>query len=1518
MFVGPPTGVGGQKHPGVAQEVGGGQVSNTGNARERSKPLTGFFLAVIAATLVVTLPLDRRIRSTPPVRGEILGPARLFGPPRFPQNGQSTPQALLVPSVKLQPSILARGRKARETIPLSFEVNEGQTDSPVKFLARGRGFCLFLTSEGAKLRLRRPGASQEDAAAPRDTASASRAAPATAVVGLRLAGANPAPRAEGLDELPGKSNYILGQDPAKWRTNIPQYARVKYRDVYPGVDLVFYGSQGRLEYDFLVAPGAEASRIQLQLEGADAARIDEKGDLVVKAGDAEVRQLQPIAYQDWGGSRHFLSGRYVLRGPREVGFEVSGYRADKMLVIDPVLAYSSFLGGSGLDIGHAIAVDAGNNVYLTGETASTNFPTQNPEQPANAGGSDVFVTKLNPTGSVILFSTYLGGSANENDFRSGVESSGIAVDAAGNVYLTGRTSSMDFPVVNALLPSYRGGDYDAFVSKLSADGRTLLYSTYLGGAANDSGNGIAVDSAGNVYVTGGTRSDTDFPISPGAFQRFPNGQLEAFVTKIDTTQQGAASLIYSTFLGGTGIDRGTAIAVDSAGKAYVTGRTESPDFPTRNAFQATYGGAADAFVTVVNPSGTDIVYSTYLGGSGLDVGNGIALDIAGNVYITGETASPNFPTMNGYQTAIGGSSDAFVAQLDPTGAVLVYATYLGGSGLDRGTGIALDSTGKISMTGETSSGNFPTVNAFQGAPGGGKDAFVARLDPSQQGAASLLYSSYLGGSADDVAFGIAVNSAGDAWVIGQTAPGANFPTVNAVQATYGGGTLDAFVARVSNASATPDYGVSATPTSLTVTPGGTASYTVTVAPVGGFTGNVDLSVGGLPLNTMASFNPPTVVIGDATPQTSALTVTTSMSTPLGTNPLSIIGTSGALQHTASVTLVITSGTGTADLSITKTAAPSPVEVRNSLTYSANVINLGPAVATGVQVTDMLPTVTFVSATATQGTCSGTSTVICNIGTLAVGAGAAVTIVVTPQAIGSISNTATVTANEPDPNPNNNSATAVTTVEASCPAPGPCMLDPNLSVTTVVSGLTEPTGIAFLGPDDFLVLEKSTGQVKRVVGGVVQGVVLDLAVNSASERGLLGIALHPDFANNGFVYLYWTCRGAAAAPDCDSMFGGDTSDLAQVPLLGNRVDRFIWDGATLTFDQNLIRLHAYQQDADANGVFNQPLRGNHNGGKIVFGPDGKLYILIGDNGRRGWMQNITTGVLPNGMDDQFGGPEPDNAHFTGVIIRLNDDGSTPPDNPFFDVGAQMGGEVGANIQKIFAYGVRNSFGMTFDPLTGNLWTEENGDDSFDEINLVSAGFNGGWVQIMGPSGRIADYKGIETSPRYFGLQQVRWPPTRIANTPDEAMASLFMLPGAQYTEPLFSWKYAVAPSPIGFVNGPGLGPQYQGDLIVGAARTFLAGGYLFDFKLTTDRSDLDLSADPRLADRVADNVDKFDLTESESLLIGRDFGITTDIQTAPNGNLWVVSLTNGAVYEIFANTPSAQQPSTRAGGHGKPN
>jgi glucose/arabinose dehydrogenase len=481
-------------------------------------------------------------------------------------------------------------------------------------------------------------------------------------------------------------------------------------------------------------------------------------------------------------------------------------------------------------------------------------------------------------------------------------------------------------------------------------------------------------------------------------------------------------------------------------------------------------------------------------------------------------------------------------------------------------------------------------------------------------------------------------------------------------------------------------------------------------------------------------------------------------------------------------------------------------------------------------------------------------------------------------------------------------------------PTPTVIDPNLAVRTVVSGLTQPIGMAFLRSNDFLVTEKPTGQVKRVVNGAVVGTVLDLPVNSASERGLLGIALHPHFSRNGWVYLFWT----------ESSTGADSTVLAEVgnpnspyppgtpQPFGNRVDRFVWDRRTQTlkFDRNLIVLRAYQADAD------QPLRGNHNGGVIRFekvsndkphGPFGffgwrdsrreKLFIIIGDNGRRGMLQNLLNGPVGGDVpDDAFGGPEPDNAHLTGVILRLNDDGSIPRDNPFYDYGATIGGEEGANFQRIYAYGIRNSFGLAVDPWTGELWESENGDDTFDEINRIEPGHNGGWIQAMGPLVRAPEFKQIETAFGPMALQQLRWPPTNLADNGVEARARMVDVPGSHYGEPQFSWKWAAPPAGLGFMEDRSLGSDYEGDLFAGGAIPVAAGGYLLRFKLTPNRQRLAWT-DPRLADLVADNTAKQDLTESESLLFGSNFGTGTDVQTGPRGNLFVVSTSHGAVYEI---------------------
>lgn len=465
-----------------------------------------------------------------------------------------------------------------------------------------------------------------------------------------------------------------------------------------------------------------------------------------------------------------------------------------------------------------------------------------------------------------------------------------------------------------------------------------------------------------------------------------------------------------------------------------------------------------------------------------------------------------------------------------------------------------------------------------------------------------------------------------------------------------------------------------------------------------------------------------------------------------------------------------------------------------------------------------------------------------------------------------------------------------------------MVDPNLQATTVLNtGLAQPIGIVFLATNDYFVLEKATGQVKRVINGAIQATpVLDLAVNSNSERGLLSMVLAPNFPTDPSVYIRWT----------QSSTGADTNVVLDTPLLGNRLDRFVWNGTTLTQAENVISLRALQTDNIAvtnhPGTNNANPAGNHNGGVMEFGPDGKLYLFMGDLGRRGWMQNLTNGPFftePR-TDDTLGGPAPDNNHLSGVILRLNTDGTAPNDNPFFAAGAAMGGEVGTNIQKVFSYGHRNGFGMAFDPVSGSLWETENADDAYAELNRVIPGMNGGWVQFAGPISRLSDWKFIEATQFNGAIQQVRYPPTRAAYTQSLAMSRLYQLPGSTYVDPDLSWRYEIGPSGTTFVSGNALGAEYNGTLWMGSSRGFSQvganGGSLYRMRLTADRTRVDVSADPRLADRVADNLfrqQKYEGTESETLQIGRGFGTTADIVQGPDGNLYVVSITDNAIYRI---------------------
>jgi hypothetical protein len=703
-------------------------------------------------------------------------------------------------------------------LPLHFEVNRGQTDPQVKFLARGSRGSLFLTSNEAVLIFTKPEPVVKDKLPmikPKRREKATQT-----VLSMRFVGANPKARVEGQEELPGKTNYFIGNDPTKWRTNVPTYAKVQYTNVYPRIDLIYYGKQGQLEYDFVVGPGADPKRILLGFQGADRLEVDASGDLVMHTAAGTIRQQKPIIYQEVNGGRREIPGGYVLKGARRVGFQVAAYDASRPLVIDPVLFYSTYLGGSGNDDGIGIAVDAAGNAYVIGDTPSVNFPTTpGAFQPALAGSFDAFVTKLNPTGSGLVYSTYLGGSAND-DF--GLR---LAVDAAGNAYVGGQTFSADFPTTPGAFQTAFGGARDAFVTKLNPTGSALVYSTYLGGSGEDGAVGIAVDAAGNTYVTGFTES-ANFPTTPGAFQTaFGGGPEDAFVTKLNPVGSG---LLYSTYLGGSGDDfGGLGIAIDAAGNAYVTGATSSSNFPTTlGAFQTAFGGGPeDAYVTKLHATGSALLYSTYLGGSGDDIAFDIATDATGNAYVIGDTNSTDFPTTPGaFQTSLGGVGprgvgDAFVTKLNPTGSMLVYSTYLGGSGDEDGVGIAVDASGDSHVTGVTNSTDFPTIpGAFQSTLGGVGtfgigDAFVAKLNPTGSG---LVYSTYLGGSGDDSGIGIAVDNLPNpnAYVTGVT-ESTDFPTSpGAFQPTLGGG-FDAFVAKIADVVIPPG------PFTARVTGGGT-------------------------------------------------------------------------------------------------------------------------------------------------------------------------------------------------------------------------------------------------------------------------------------------------------------------------------------------------------------------------------------------------------------------------------------------------------------------------------------------------------------------------------------------------------------------------------------------------------------------------------------------------------------------------------------------------------------------------
>jgi hypothetical protein len=790
---------------------------------------------------------------------------------------QRTPAGVAPTANALPPApkmTAAQAREAYGKTPLYFEQNQGQVDSQVNFLTRAGGATIFLTPTEAVIVRSMPSqdSSKTTASKLRDTGAQIAAEPQAqmAVLRMQLAGANPQPAVVGLDKQEGIVNYFVGNDPAQWHADIPTYARVQYSEVYPGVDMIYYGDGLQMEYDFVVQPGADANRVSLKFVGADDLHVDANGDLVIRTAAGEVRQPKPSIYQDAEGARQQIQGSYLIKDNGEVGFSLGAHDASKPLVIDPVLAYSTYLGGSGQENGRGIKVDAAGNAYVTGRTASTNFPTANAIQATYGGGvNDAFVTKLNAAGSALVYTTYLGGSGGDN-------SSGIVVDAAGNAYVAGFTNSANFPTANAIQATYGGGGNDGFVTKLNASGSALVYSTYLGGDNSDQGEGIAVDSTGNAYVAGLTTS-ANFPTANAFQATYGGGDTDGFVTKLNAS---GSALVYSTYLGGNNIDSGFGIAVDSSANAYVIGKTGSTNFPIANAFQATYGGGdIDAFVTKLNASGSALVYSTYLGGGKNDTGLGIAVDTARNAYVTGNTLSTNFPTANAIQETNGGggNDDAFVTKINASGAALVYSTYLGGGSIDFGTGIAVDAAGNAYVTGDTLSTNFPTANAIQATNGGGgyDDAFVTKINAS---GAALVYSTYLGGSDGDVSNGIAMDTAGNAYVTGLTAS-TDFPTAGAIQGTKSG-FGDAFITKLGSyliSGRVIDAG-GAGIASVTVTLSGAGSA-ITTTDAGGNFIFLNTTPGGnftvTPVKSAFTFSPSSIIINELNSNQDLLFVGTS-------------------------------------------------------------------------------------------------------------------------------------------------------------------------------------------------------------------------------------------------------------------------------------------------------------------------------------------------------------------------------------------------------------------------------------------------------------------------------------------------------------------------------------------------------------------------------------------------------------------------------------------------------------------
>ncbi len=673
--------------------------------------------------------------------------------------------------------------RSEQRSSLRFEPNRGQLDPRVRYLARGKGYGLYLGREGATLELMRarPGQASSPGSLPR-ASDLERAVVSMHVVGARAV----EPVAE--EQLEGSSNYFVGSAPSEWRTGVENYARVSYPDVLPGVTLVYYGSAGNeLEYDLILAPGAEPARVELAFDGVESLHLQSDGSvLLTLPGGGTLHKRAPVAYQlDERGQRVSIASRYELRGGK-LAFAVGQYDHERELRIDPVLLYSSYVGGSSFDQAYGAATDAAGNTYLVGYTSSALFPTTNALQPALAGGVyDAFVCKLNASGRFV-YATFLGGKGADLGYA-------IAADSAGNAYVTGVTLSNDFPVLGAA-QGVAGGKQDAFVTKIDAGGSALIYSTYLGGSQDDYAQAIAVSATGNALL-GGTTFSANFPTLAAA-QGSLHGTSDAFVANLAPLGN---ALVYSTFLGGDNGESAHGVAFDAGNNAAVVGSTSSSNFPRLTPFQATFGGGTyDGFVSKLSPSGA-FVTSTYLGGSGNDEAQAVAVQASGQATVVGYTLSANFPFASGAQSALAsaGHSDAFVTRFNASSSTLAFSTFLGGTGEDSASGVSVDSTNTAYVVGSTDSTNFPLAKPIpgQGAYHGAGDGFVTAVDPS---GSPFSYSTYLGGSAEDHAVGVAVQANGLTHVVGNTYS-TDFPLVNPA-IDFLVGAQDGFVARLPGAA----------------------------------------------------------------------------------------------------------------------------------------------------------------------------------------------------------------------------------------------------------------------------------------------------------------------------------------------------------------------------------------------------------------------------------------------------------------------------------------------------------------------------------------------------------------------------------------------------------------------------------------------------------------------------------------------------------------------------------------------